>query len=396
MYAKLNQNYSLICDFGPRGDVEWMDSAGKFIDIRFNCHPTGSKTTTIFSNAVTHCNNSAKTSTLTIINVTKDLNGTKVKCISNSKEEEFQIKIHAAAQVSVSNVTAAAGRAVILNCSVSGGYPETYSYLEWHHFFMGVLVEKRRPSTEDGSLMLPNTTWQDEGKWFCFASNGGYNQSNYGYLTITGPPFLQASNQIVEADPGTSKKFEVQIFPPYDSIDIIWKHNGHKISKGTPRKLFTSWETQIKGHEMYLNGIIASLTLNDIQEKDAGRYSVKVSTRNGNSLYDFQIKILPVEKSKMTVITIGLICGMSAIFLMCIIIGCVYFCHRRDKYHSTLIDQAMSTPRTRIFSIPKKDAFDSPTSNLELEIYEEIKDYNYDDYLKKEDEYLNPAIIRYS
>lgn len=98
----------------------------------------------------------------------------------------------------------------------------------------------------------------------------------------------------------------------------------------------------------------------------------------------------------MTLVIVGIICGTLAVIIFIIFISCCFFCSQQQKHHSSIIDTPMSTPRTRIFSIPKKVSLDYPTSDLELDIYEEIDDWNSHDLKKKEDGYLNPAMIRYA
>lgn len=282
----------------------------------------------------------------------------------------------------------------VMNCSVTDGNPENFSYIEWHHVFKNVLLEKRQPSNEDGSLVIPSVTWQDAGTWVCFVTNGKSNSSNYGTLTIAGPPILQASSPNVEAISGTSKKLEVYLFPVYENLAITWMHNGQKISKGTPGKASSSWQQKIKGQEVYISGLTVSLALNDLQERDSGNYSVSAFTKQGKSFYTFELKIS--SRTDMTLIIVGIICGTLAVITFIVFISCCYFCSQQQKHHSSIIDTPMSTPRTRIFSIPKKVSLDSPTSDLELDIYEEIDDWNSHDLKKKEDGYLNPAMVRYA
>lgn len=372
--AQLHKKYSLICHWGPGSTLEWKDSDGKYIDIKYNCKSSGKKTTTLFKDAIVSCNHSTKTSILEIRNITKTHNGTSVKCITDQNEEEFQIKVsdqtlylimslskaeiyngqnvnvrcrwnlenqemkvklkcgeknisgqgsaflnlnmtkewnkkhclcegfhygnhivtyepinvYYAPQIYVNNLTVAAGMMAVMNCSVTDGNPENFSYIEWHHVFKNVLLEKRQPSNEDGSLVIPSVTWQDAGTWVCFVTNGKSNSSNYGTLTIA------------------------------------------------------------------------------------------------------------ASRTDMTLIIVGIICGTLAVITFIVFISCCYFCSQQQKHHSSIIDTPMSTPRTRIFSIPKKVSLDSPTSDLELDIYEEIDDWNSHDLKKKEDGYLNPAMVRYA
>lgn len=478
--AQLHKKYSLICHWGPGSVLEWKDSDGKSIDIKYNCKSSGKRTTKLFKDAIVSCNHSTKTSILEIKNITKTHNGTSITCITDQNEEEFQLKVsdqtpylimslskteiyngqnvdvrchwnlknqemkvklmcgeknisrqgsvflnlnmtkewnkkyclcegfhygnrivtyapinvYYAPQISVNNLTVVAGMMAVMNCSVTDGNPENFSYIEWHHIFKNVLLEKRQPSNEDGSLVIPNVTWQDAGIWVCFVTNGKGNSSSYGTLSIAGPPILQASSPNVEAISGTSKKLEVYLFPVYENIVITWMHNGQKISKGTPGKALSSWQQKIKGQEVYISGLTVSLALNDLQESDSGNYSVSAFTKHGKSFYTFELKIS--SRTDMTLVIVGIICGTLAVIIFIIFISCCFFCSQQQKHHSSIIDTPMSTPRTRIFSIPKKVSLDYPTSDLELDIYEEIDDWNSHDLKKKEDGYLNPAMIRYA
>ncbi|GAB1602869.1 uncharacterized protein LOC115211591 isoform X1 [Argonauta hians] len=333
VYGTVSNPLTLTCDFAG-STVEWVNfKDNKYLFSYMDCviyHKNDELTKDLSSNCSISI--SMKRSYLTFHNLTQKHDQMKILCLRKKRMNiVFTIKISKLPTVKISSVITKIGLSTTLKCNLEGIEDFQMVSLKWIQTLFGQQIEGHVSNSSE--LIFQNVSWRDTGNWTCIVRiqrNGKIESiEGTGTLSAFGVPLVEHFKNSIESEENQSKTMRSFIYSYSKPFKVTWYRNSKAI---VVRPLLQSsiHQVLVANHTIGLPGFVSQLVLEDINKKDAGKYTLSVRNPMGEFNATFILKIKVRAQTMNVTLIAGITCAVIFILSIFIIICVCYISIRKN------------------------------------------------------------------